>query len=309
LLKITDGLEMPVPDVIATPSLKWNQLLGGGLWTDRMHTFWGNPGGGKTTMSLKILAEAQKKGYKPVMVDTEGTMPVSHMIRCGLDVGKDQFIYLKGYNELEAIQKEILPLMRNGNKYTFLFDSINGIVRSDFFDKDEKHGGMALFARSQNELALKLNGHLTTDHMVIFVAQQTVDLGNMASPTVGKYGNAIDHYSTNIIKIYGSWAKGEMEKNEDGSISDRTVMWNFTKSKQAAITGAGGTYSFNIATAEIDNDAELIDIAGQYDIIDTSKKGWLGYKGQSYRKADLVNVISDPDERQVILDTIESLNG
>lgn len=306
MLKITDNDPMPLPEAIPTPSLQWNNLLGGGLWTDRIHTLWGNPGGGKSTMALKILAEGQKMGYKPVIFDSEATMNADHMEKCGLDLSNK--LYFSHANILEDIQKEALPLLRDGNKHIFLFDSINGIVRSDFFKDDEKHGGMALYARSQNELCTKLSGFLNPDNMVIFIAQQTVDVGNMASPTVGKFGNAVEHFSTNIIKIYGSASAKELEKNDDGSISSRTVLWTFTKSKQRPITGANGSYTFYPNDARIDNTDEIIDLGAKYGIIDNSSKGWFAFNGEKLRRSDLVDRL-DAATIESILEQVAEANA
>lgn len=306
MLKITDNEPMPEAAIIPTPSLQWNNLLGGGFWTDRIHTLWGNPGGGKSTVALKILAEGQKMGYKPVIFDSEATMNGDHMAKCGLDL--DDKLYFSHANILEDIQKEALPLLRDGNKHILLFDSINGIIRSDFYKDDEKHGGMALYARSQNELCIKLSGFLNPDNMVIFIAQQTVDLGNMASPTVGKFGNAVEHFSTNIIKIFGSASQKEMEKNDDGSIASRSVLWTFTKSKQRPITGATGSYTFYPNQAKVDNIDEVIDLGAKYGIIDASSKGWFGFNGQKMRKSELIEIMDD-DTVQAILDTIEGINA
>lgn len=306
MLKVVDNEAMPQSEVIPTPSLQWNNLLGGGFWTDRIHTLWGNPGGGKSTVALKILAAGQKLGFKPVIFDSEATMTNEYMEKCGLDVSNK--IYFSHANILEEVQKEALPLLRDGNKHILLFDSINGIIRQDFFKDDEKHGGMALYARSQNELCTKLAGFLNPDNMVILIAQQTVQVGTTVSPTVGKYGNAVEHYSTNIIKIFGSSSSKEMEKNDDGSIDNRSVLWNFTKSKQAPITGACGSYNFSPGTAFIDNVDEAIDLAGKYGIIDNSSKGWYSYKGEKMRRADLVEKLTD-DEIKLIIDTVQSING
>ncbi len=307
MLKIVNDQAMPEPIVIPTPSLQWNHLLGGGLWTDRIHTFWGNSGGGKSTMMLKTMAIAQAMGFTPVIIDSEGTMTREYMAKCGID--NSDKVYFPHANFLEDIEKEVLPMMREpDSKYVFLFDSINGIIKQQFYDKDDKGGGMALYARSQNELAMKLSGHLNPNHLILFVCQQTVDLSGTMAMTVGKYGNAVEHFSTNIIKIFASGSQKTMDRNDDGTIIAHDVLWTITKSKQAPIRGTTGSYKFSPATAGIDNTEEMIDIAGLYGIIDASKKGWYTYKGQSMRKSELAELLSDADEQQMILDTISGMN-
>ena len=167
---------------------------------------------------------------------------------------------------------------------------------------------LALYARSQNELAMKLSGHLTPNHLVLFVSQITVQLGGLVSPTVGKYSNSVEHFSTNIIKLWASGAQKTTERDDAGMIEAYDVLWTITKSKQAPVRGATGNYTFYPALAEIDSNQELIDLAGMYGIIDSSSKGWYGYGGDKMRRSELVEILSDPDERQKILDTVESMS-
>lgn len=307
MLKITDNEAMTPPQVIPTPSLRWNNLLGGGLWTDRIHTIWGNPGGGKSTVAAKILANGQEMGFKPVIFDSEGAFTDPYLEKCGLDIS-NRIIYPHA-NILEDIQKEYLPMMRNQDeKYIFLFDSINGIIKEAFFKDDEKHGGMALAARTQQELMLKTSGFLHPNCMVILISQQQMDLSGTVAMLKGKFGNAVEHYSTNIIKVFASNSAKTTERFDDGTIEKREILWKIDKCKQAPVQGASGEYNFYPNEAHIDTKDEIIDLAGEYGIIDTTSKGWYGYKGEKLRKTDLYDAL-DEEEFKLIIDTIESINA
>ncbi len=86
------------------------------------------------------------------------------------------------------------------------------------------------------------------------------------------------------------------------------MKWKIEKSKQGPVTNATGEYWFNIADASVDQADEVITLAGDYGIVDTSSKGWYGYKGEKYRKDDLASLFSNADEIQLVKDTIASLN-
>ena len=76
------GQTMPTHDVIATPSIGLNRALGGGLNTGATHLFWGTPSVGKTTMCFRIIAEAQKLGYRPVIIDSESSYNDAYAAKC-----------------------------------------------------------------------------------------------------------------------------------------------------------------------------------------------------------------------------------
>ena len=80
------GDKMPIHEIIPTPSIGLNRALGGGLHTGASHLFWGTPSVGKTTMCFRIIAEAQKLGYRPVIVDSESSYNDEYAIKCGIDV-------------------------------------------------------------------------------------------------------------------------------------------------------------------------------------------------------------------------------
>ena len=63
MLLIKGGESLPKAEVIKTPSLYWNHLLGGGLWSGRIHTIWGSPQAGKSTIALQTMAAAQEQGW------------------------------------------------------------------------------------------------------------------------------------------------------------------------------------------------------------------------------------------------------
>lgn len=282
MLIIKGGEAIPKPEVIKTPSYGLNNIIGGGLWSGRYHILWGNPQAGKTTLALHTAAAAQELGYVPVIVDAEGSITDEWLDHCGID--KASRIVMRS-TRLEDIMKVMIPMTKEkGSKYCFIIDSINSIVMEQFYKEDGSTGGIGIYARSQGVLFQKLSDVVieSVDHIFILIAQQTLKNNGRDFVAEGKFGNTAAHWATNIIKLYASNAKTNMEQDDDERILSRTVTWKIMKSKQVAVQGAKGEYWFNPTTAEIDQKKEIFHIAVRNGVISQSGKAWFEYDGKKY---------------------------
>lgn len=297
MLLVTEGVEIPRPEIIPVPSLGINYTLGGGLWTGRQHVFWGPSQVGKTTFILHILAEAQKMGYTPVIIDAEkslvGPEGITDWIgHCGI---KKPYMY-SNHNILEDILKEIMPLLKDGNKYIFLIDSINSIVMEQFYDKDETTGAIGLYARTQKVLMQKMANEMGPEHICIMVAQQAMKKSGQNMIAGGSYGNSVHHWATNIIKLFSSDAKDRISTDADDRIMERQVSWRIDKSKQGPVQGTTGEYFFSPASASINHLGELIKIAVRNDVIKQSG-AWFEVNGQRFQgRSKLEQALNDDDD-------------
>ena len=282
MLKLKGGQRLPMHDVIPTPSFGLNHVLGGGLWTGRFHTFWGNPSAGKSTLALQTMANAQEQGYIPYIIDSEGSITDVWMEKCGVDLNKREMIRGTVVND---ILSEVLPDMRKtGAKHVFLFDSINTMVADQFYKEDDSQGGLSMYARSQTFMLQKLAHEVVsnTNHLVILIAQQTMDMSGMYPSLSPKIGNAVNHWNSNTIRFFSSTGKAGTERNKDGMITDHEVKWTITKSKQRAVLGTKGDFWYNPATAEVNTKREIFDIAARNKLI-VQKGPWFEINGQSYQ--------------------------
>ena len=232
---------MPVHQVIPTPSIGLNRALGGGLNTGATHLFWGTPSVGKTTMCFRILAEAQRMGYRPVIVDSESSYNDAYAIKCGIDV--DDIVVVQS-TIVEEILKNIHEyLTHQEEKHIFLFDSLSNIIKEEFYDKPEGGKAMGLQSRSQGFLLQKLVNYLHKErNMMMFVAHQTVDLSGMFAVTKAKMGNTVHHNMHNIIKLFLSMSKSEMERDDTNLITSQRATWTIEKTKQLPSIGTTGYY-------------------------------------------------------------------
>jgi recombination protein RecA len=282
MLIVRGGEKLPEPAIIQTPSYGLNRILGGGVWSGRYHIIWGNPQAGKSTFCLHTLAEAQRQGFVPVIVDAEGTMTDQWMDHCGISF--DNRIVIRS-TIAEEILQVMMPMLREKNaKYIFLIDSVNSIVMESFYKNDDSMGGVGIHARSQGAFIQKISSELISDvnHCVIFIAQQTIGAKGQYFVTQGKFGNAAEHWATNIIRINASDSKDDTDRDVDERIMNRKVTWRIDKSKQNPVKGTKGDYWFNPEMAIINNDKEIFHIAVRNDLIQRGG-AWYTYKDQKFQ--------------------------
>lgn len=270
------GHTMPVHDVIPTPSFGLNRALGGGLNTGATHLFWGTPSVGKTTMCFRIIAEAQKLGYRPIIIDSESSYNDEYAAKCGINI---EDVVIIQSTIVEDIMKSLIGYLTDDKeKHIFLFDSLSNIIKEEFYDKPEGGKAMGLQSRSQGYLLQKLVNYLHKErNIMLFVAHQTVDLSGMFAVTKAKMGNTVHHNMHNIVKLFLSMSKSEMEREENNMITSQRATWTVEKTKQIPTIGATGYYYVLPQEGRIDQERELIDIAIEMDIIQR-KGAWYTYE-------------------------------
>jgi recombination protein RecA len=269
------GDYMPVHEVIPTPSVGLNRALGGGLNTGASHLFWGTPSAGKSTMSFRILASAQKMGYRPVIIDSEYSFNEEYAAKCGINV--DDIVVVQS-TIVEDVLKSIYPyLTHEEEKHVFLFDSLSNLLRAEAYDKPEGSKAIGLAARSQGALVQQLLNYLHKErNMMIFIAHQTMDLSGMYAVTKAKIGNEVRHNMHNIVKLFLSMSSKEMERDDRNMITSQRVTWEIEKTKQGATIGTKGQYYLRPQDAMLDQLRELLDIAVEMNIIER-RGAWFFY--------------------------------
>lgn len=290
------GDRMPVHEIIPTPSIGLNRALGGGLHTGASHLFWGTPSVGKTTMCFRIIAEAQKMGYRPIIVDSESSYNDEYAIKCGIDV--DDIVVIQS-TVVEDILKNIYDFLTHPEeKHIFLFDSISNIIKEEFYDKPEGGKAMGLQARSQGFFLQKLVNYLHKErNIMLFIAHQTVDLSGMFAVTKGKMGNTVHHNMHNIVKLFLSMSKSEMERDDSNLITSQKATWTIEKSKQTPSIGTAGYYYVLPQLGKIDMDRELIDLAVEMELIQR-KGAWYTYQENKWNGLTSIE-LTDKQKKEI----------
>ena len=271
---------MPVHEVIETPSVGLNRALGGGLNTGATHLFWGNPSVGKSTICFRIIAEAQSKGFRPVIVDSEYSFNEEYAAKCGINV--DDIVVIQS-TVVEDILKHLHPYLNHQEeKHIFLFDSLSNIIRQEAYDKPEGSKAIGLLARSQGALLQQLVNYLHKErNIMIFIAHQTMDLSGMYAVTKAKIGNSVFHNMHNIVKLFLSQSSKEMERDDRSMITSQKVAWTIEKTKQMASIGTKGEYYVLPQEASIDKYREMLDIAIEMGIIER-RGAWFFYQEEKW---------------------------
>jgi recombination protein RecA len=291
------GHTMPIHDVIPTPSIGLNRALGGGLNTGATHLFWGTPSVGKTTMCFRIIAEAQKLGYRPVIIDSESSYNDAYAAKCGINI---EDVVIIQSTIVEDIMKNLIGYLTDDKeKHIFLFDSLSNIIKEEFYDKPEGGKAMGLQSRSQGYLLQKLVNYLHKErNIMLFVAHQTVDLSGMFAVTKAKMGNTVHHNMHNIVKLFLSMSKSEMEREENNMITSQRATWTVEKTKQIPTIGATGYYYVLPQEGRIDQDREIIDIAIEMDIIQR-KGAWYSYEESKWNGMGSIE-LTDKQSKEIL---------
>ena len=291
------GDTMPIHDVIPTPSVGLNRALGGGLNTGATHLFWGTPSVGKTTMCFRIIAEAQKLGYRPVIIDSESSYNDEYAAKCGIDIND---VVIIQSTIVEEIMKNLIGYLTDDKeKHIFLFDSLSNIIKEEFYDKPEGGKAMGLQSRSQGYLLQKLVNYLHKErNIMLFVAHQTVDLSGMFAVTKAKMGNTVHHNMHNIVKLFLSMSKSEMEREENNMITSQRATWTVEKTKQIPTIGATGYYYVLPQEGRIDQYREIIDIAIEMDIIQR-KGAWYSYEESKWNGMGAIE-LTDKQTKEIL---------
>lgn len=290
------GDKMPSHEIIPTPSLGLNKALGGGLNTGATHLFWGTPSVGKTTMCFRIISEAQKMGYRPVIVDSEYSYSDSYAQKCGIDI--DDIVVIQS-TVVEEILKNLVPYLNHPDeKHIFLFDSLSNIIKEEFYDKPDGGKAMGLQARSQGYFLQKLVNHLHKEkNVMLFIAHQTIDLSGMYAVTKAKMGNTVHHNMHNIVKLFLSMSQKEMERDESSRILSQRATWTIEKTKQLPTIGTTGYYYVLPDEGRIDQDRELIDMAIELNIIER-RGAWYNYGDKKWNGLSSIE-LSDSDRQDI----------
>jgi recombination protein RecA len=291
------GHTMPIHDVIPTPSIGLNRALGGGLNTGATHLFWGTPSVGKTTMCFRIIAEAQKLGYRPVIIDSESSYNDEYAAKCGIDIND---VVIIQSTIVEEIMKNLIGYLTDDKeKHIFLFDSLSNIIKEEFYDKPEGGKAMGLQSRSQGYLLQKLVNYLHKErNIMLFVAHQTVDLSGMFAVTKAKMGNTVHHNMHNIVKLFLSMSKSEMEREENNMITSQRATWTVEKTKQIPTIGATGYYYVLPQEGRIDQGREIIDIAIEMDLIQR-KGAWYTYEESKWNGMGAIE-LTDKQVKEIL---------
>ena len=296
LVRLGDKEFEPI-EAISTGSISIDNALGiGGIPKGRIIEIYGPESSGKTTLTLQIIAQAQKEGGVCTFIDAEHALDIKYAKALGVDV--DNLLVSQpdfGEQALEIVE----TVARSGAVDLIVVDSVAALTPKAEIDGDMGETQIGLQARLMSHALRKLAGIMNKMQVtVIFINQIRMKIGTMGygSPETTTGGNALKFYSSVRIDI----RKIATLKQGEQNIGSRTKV-KIVKNKVAP----------PFAQAEVDimygegiaKSAELVDLGVKLDIIDKSG-AWFSYNDQKLGQGK-ENVRVYLNDNPEIMDEIE----
>ncbi len=200
IMKMRDIAAVNV-DVIPTGSIAMDQALGvGGVPRGRIIEIYGAESSGKTTLSLHVLAEAQKKGGVCAFIDAEHAMDPDYAKRIG--VNTDELLISQPDSGEQALQI-VDTLVKTGNVDVIIIDSVAALTPRAEIEGEIGDQHMALQARLLSQACRKLSSIIAkTNTAVIFLNQIRMKVGIVfGNPETTPGGLALKFYSSVRVNL------------------------------------------------------------------------------------------------------------
>lgn len=256
-------------EVIPTGALALDVALGaGGVPRGRVVEIYGPEGSGKTTLTLHVIAEAQRKGGTCAFVDAEHALNVELAERIGVDL--ENLLISQPDTGEEAL--EITDtLVRSGGFDVVVVDSVAALVPRAELEGDMGDSHVGLQARLMSQALRKLSGSISKSKTcVMFTNQIRMKIGVMfGNPETTSGGNALKFYASVRMDIRRIGAIKDGQEVTGNRVRVRVV-----KNKMAAPFKEA---EFDLMFGEgISREGSLLDIAELHGIV--SKSGtWFSY--------------------------------
>jgi len=210
VMRMGDKEREQIP-VVSTGSLGLDVALGvGGLPRGRIVEIYGPESSGKTTLTLQVIAEAQKAGGTCAFVDAEHALDPIYAEKLGVDV--DELIVSQPDTGEQALEVTDM-LVRSSAVDVLVIDSVAALTPKAEIEGDMGDSHVGLQARLMSQALRKLTGNIkNTNCLVIFINQIRMKIGVMfGSPETTTGGNALKFYSSVRLDIrrIGSVKEGD----------------------------------------------------------------------------------------------------
>jgi|TARA_B110000967_G_scaffold132227_1_gene134990 recombination protein RecA len=270
VMRMGEGTRQAIP-AISTGSLGLDIALGiGGLPKGRIVEIYGPESSGKTTLTLQVIAEAQKAGGTCAFIDAEHALDPEYAEKLGVKV--DDLIVSQPDTGEQALEVTDM-LVRSGACDVLVIDSVAALTPRAEIEGDMGDHHVGLQARLMSQALRKLTGNIKNANcLVIFINQIRMKIGVMfGNPETTTGGNALKFYSSVRLDIrrIGAVKDGdEIVGNETRvKVVKNKVAPPFKQTEFQILYGRG-----------INRNGELVDLGVKNGLIDKSG-AWYAYKG------------------------------
>ena len=191
VMRMGDVTAVGAADAISTGSLGLDIALGiGGLPRGRVIEIYGPESSGKTTLTLQVIAEAQKTGGTAAFIDAEHALDPTYAEKLGVNV--DELLVSQPDTGEQALEITDM-LVRSGSIDVVVVDSVAALTPKAEIEGDMGDSHMGLQARLMSQALRKLTGNIKRSNtMVIFINQIRMKIGVMfGNPETTTGGNAL----------------------------------------------------------------------------------------------------------------------
>ncbi len=269
VMRMGDGSAARDIEAISTGSIGLDVALGiGGLPKGRVIEIYGPESSGKTTLTLQVVAEAQKIGGTAAFVDAEHALDPAYAEKLGVNV--DELLVSQPDTGEQALEITDM-LVRSGAIDIVVIDSVAALTPKAEIEGEMGDSHMGLQARLMSQALRKLTGNIKRSNcMVIFINQIRMKIGVMfGSPETTTGGNALKFYSSVRLDIrrIGAIKKGdEVIGNQTRvKVVKNKVSPPFKQAEFEILYGHG-----------ISRHGEIIDLGVQHGIVDKAGS-WYSY--------------------------------
>jgi recombination protein RecA len=271
MMRLGDTDREAIP-AISTGSLGLDIALGiGGLPRGRIVEIYGPESSGKTTLTLQVIAEAQKAGGSCAFIDAEHALDPIYAKNLGVDV--ENLLVSQPDTGEQAL--EICDMVvRSGALDVVVIDSVAALTPKAEIEGDMGDTHMGLQARLMSQALRKMTANIKNSNtLVIFINQIRMKIGVMfGSPETTTGGNALQFYSSVRLDIrrIGSIKDGdEVVGNETRvKVVKNKVAPPFRQTEFQIMYGVG-----------IHHLGEVIDLGVKHGLVEKSG-AWYAYKGE-----------------------------
>ncbi|MEK9495654.1 recombinase RecA [Photorhabdus sp. P32] len=270
IMRLGEDRSMDV-ETISTGSLSLDIALGaGGLPMGRIVEIYGPESSGKTTLTLQVIAAAQREGKTCAFIDAEHALDPIYAKKLGVDI--DNLLCSQPDTGEQAL--EICDaLTRSGAVDVIIVDSVAALTPKAEIEGEIGDSHMGLAARMMSQAMRKLAGNLKSSNtLLIFINQIRMKIGVMfGNPETTTGGNALKFYASVRLDIRRI---GSVKNGEEVVGSETRV--KVVKNKVAAPFKQA---EFQIMYGEgINTYGELIDLGVKHKLVEKAG-AWYSYNG------------------------------